>query len=128
MRNGSGKPPRAMTLTEPRRGELWLVALGAARSGEPGKHRPAVIVSADALLTGLDDELVIVVPVSRSRARTPLRPAISPTEGVDVDSVAICRGIRAVARARLVERLGVIEPATMRDIESAVATVLGLDR
>ena len=117
-----------MTLTEPRRGELWLVALGAARSGEPGKHRPAVIVSADALLTGLNDELVIVVPVSSSRARTPLRPAISPTEGVDVGSVAICRGIRAVAREHLVERLGVIEPATMRDIECALATVLGLNR
>lgn len=113
-------------LTEPRRGELWLVAFGAARAGEPGKHRPAIVVSADELLTGLDDELVVVVPVSSSRSRTPLRPPISPDEGVDVDSVAVCRGIRALSRARLVQRLGVIETTTMRDIESALAHVLGI--
>ena len=31
----------------PRRGEIWLVAFGAARRGEPGENRPAVIVSAE---------------------------------------------------------------------------------
>lgn len=115
-------------MTEPRRGELWLVAFGTARAGEPGKHRPAVVVSADELLTGTADELIIVVPVSSSRAPTPLRPKVSAAEGVDVGSVAVCRGIRAVARARLVERLGVLRPDTLREIESALVRVLGIDR
>ena len=106
-------------MTEPKRGELWLVSFGAARSGEPGKHRPAVILSAD--------ELIVVVPVSSSRSGTPLRPTITPAEGVDTDSVAICRGIRAVARTRLIERLGTAELATMRDIERAVALILGIN-
>lgn len=114
-------------MIEPRRGELWLVAFGAARAGEPGKHRPAVIVSADELLVGLGDELIVVVPVSSSRSATPLRPVVVPSEGVDVDSVAVCRGIRAVARDRLVQRLGTIAPATLREIESALAHVLGLE-
>ena len=114
-------------MPEPHRGDLWLVGFGAGRSGEPGKHRPAVILSADELLGGTDDELIVVVPVSSSRSGTPLRPAISPAEGVDVDSVAICRGMRAVARARLVERLGTIDPATMRDIERAVTLILGIN-
>lgn len=114
-------------MTDPRRGELWLVAFGAARAGEPGRHRPAVIISADELLVGLDDELIVVVPVSSSRAATPLRPVVVPSEGVDVDSVAVCRGIRSVARARLVQRLGVIKPTTLREIESALAHVLGIE-
>lgn len=114
-------------MTEPRRGELWLVAFGAARAGEPGKHRPAVIVSADDLLVGLDDELIVVVPVSSSRQATPLRPVVVPSEGVDVDSVAVCRAIRAVARGRLVQRLGVITPTTLREIESALTYVLGIE-
>ncbi len=114
-------------MTEPRRGEVWLVALGAARAGEPGKHRPAIVVSADGLLTGLDDELVVVVPVSSSRTRTPLRPSVSPAEGVDVSSVAVCRGIRAVARARLVQRLGAARPETMKDIGEALSHILGID-
>jgi len=108
---------------EPRRGDVWLVALGAARSGEPGKHRPAVIVSVDELLTGIDDELVVVVPVSSSRSATPLRPHVSPAEGVDTASVAVCRSIRAVARTRLLERLGTLAPHTMRQIERALALI-----
>lgn len=113
-------------MADPRRGELWLVSLGASRPGEPGKHRPAVVMSADGLLSGAEDELVVIVPVSSSRSGTPLRPGISPAEGVDVDSVAICRGIRAVARTRLVERLSTVEPTTMRMIERAVALILGI--
>lgn len=113
-------------MAEPRRGDLWLVSLGAARAGEPGKHRPAVVVSVDELLTGIDDELVVVVPVSSSRSRTPLRPPVAPAEGVDTDSVAVCRSLRAVARTRLVERLGTIRPATMRKIEDALALILGI--
>jgi mRNA interferase MazF len=111
---------------EPRRGDLWLVALGAARAGEPGKHRPAVIVSVDEILTGVDDELVVVVPVSSSRSGTPLRPHVSPAEGVDTASVAVCRSIRAVARSRLLERLGTLSPDTMRQVERSLALILGI--
>jgi len=119
---------RPMTASpEPKRGDLWLVGFGAGRSGEPGKHRPAVILSTDELIGGVSDELIVVVPVSSSRSGTPLRPTITPAEGVDTDSVAICRGIRAVARTRLIERLGTAEPATMRDIERAVALILGIN-
>jgi mRNA interferase MazF len=113
-------------LPEPQRGDIWLVALGAARGGEPGKHRPAVVVSVDEILTGIDDELIVVVPVSSSLIHHPLRPHISPTEGVDTESVAVCRGIRAVARTRLLERLGSLAPDTMRQIEGALALILGV--
>jgi mRNA interferase MazF len=100
------------------------VALGAARSGEPGKHRPAVVVSVDEILAGINDELIVLVPVSSSLARTPLRPTISTTEGVDTDSVAVCRSIRAVSRTRLLERLGTLAPDTMDQIEHALALIL----
>ena len=116
----------ALALNDPRRGELWLVALAAARAGEPGKHRPAVVVSVDEILAGVDDELVVVVPVSGSRAGSPLRPQVSPAEGVDTESVAICRGVRAVARTRLLERLGTLAPDTMRQVERGLALILGI--
>lgn len=111
---------------EPRRGELWLVALGAVRTGEPGKHRPAVIISVDELLAGVDDELVVVIPVSSSVTAGALRPRISPAEGVDGDSVAVCRAIRAAPRTRLVQRLGTLEPDTMDQIDRALSLILGL--
>ncbi|KAA8969758.1 type II toxin-antitoxin system PemK/MazF family toxin [Mycobacterium sp.] len=113
-------------MAEPRRGELWLVALGAARAGEPGKHRPAVVVSTEEILAGVDDELIVVVPVSSSLPDSPLRPRISSPEGIDTDSVAVCRGVRAVVRSRLLERLGSLAPDTMHHVERGLALILGI--
>ncbi|WGI36173.1 type II toxin-antitoxin system PemK/MazF family toxin (plasmid) [Mycolicibacterium aubagnense] len=117
-----------MASTEPRRGELWLAALGAGRAGEPAKHRPAVVVSADDLLTGEPTELVVVVPVSSSRTSTPLRPTIRPNEGVETDSVAVCRAIRGMARARLVRHLGTLDTHTMDAIEKSLALILDIEQ
>jgi mRNA interferase MazF len=103
-----------------------LVALGAARTGEPGKHRPAVIISVDEILADVEDELIVVVPVSSSRTGSPLRPRVGSGEGVDTDSVAICRGIRAIARSRLLEQLGTLKPETMRQIDQALTLILGI--
>ena len=113
--------------TDPRRGEIWLVSLGAARRGEPGKNRPAVVLSADELLTGEDHELIVVVPLSSSLPRSALRPQLGPETGIDADSAAISRAIRGVSRRRLLRRVGKAKPATMAEVERAIATVLGLD-
>lgn len=116
-----------MASIELRRGELWLVSLGAGRRGEPGKNRPAIIVSVDEISTGVEDELFVVVPVSSSRAPSALRPIVSVAEGVERESAAICRGVRAVTRTRLLRRLGEAKPETLRDIEHALVLILGLD-
>jgi mRNA interferase MazF len=117
-----------MASPDPRRGDVWLIGLGAARKGEPGKNRPAIVVSVDHILVGLDTELIVVVPLSRSRAPSPLRPQVSPDEGVDAPSLAICRAVRAVARTRLLRRLGAVRPATLEEVERALAVVLGINR
>lgn len=109
----------------PRRGDVWLVSFGTAKKGEPGKNRPAVVVSADELVTGDDDELIVVVPLSSSRAGSHLRPDVSPSEGVEAPSVAICRGIRGVARKRLLRPIGKTEPDTLAAVDEALAVVLG---
>lgn len=116
-----------MASPEPHRGEVWLVSLGAARRGEPGKNRPAIVVSVDQILTGADDELVVVVPISSSRAPSPLRPRVSLEEGVDTASLAICRGVRAVTRTRLLRRLGMLRAETLREVEQGLSRILGID-
>ena len=115
-----------MPSAEPHRGEIWLVSLGAARKGEPGKNRPAIIVSADDLVAGVEDELFVVVPLSSSRASSPLRPGVSPTEGIAEESAAICRGVRSVTRARLLRPIGVATPETLSEVEVALGLILGL--
>ena len=117
-----------MASTEPRRGEVWLVSFGAARPGEPGKNRPAVVVSSDSLNTGTVADLVVVVPLSSSSAPSVLRPKVQDIVGVDRPSRAICRSVRGVARSRLLRRLGSLAPATLGEVERALALILALDR
>lgn len=112
--------------TEPRRGEIWLTSFGAARRGEPGKNRPALVVSVGELLVGAEHELIVVVPLSSSVAPSRLRPPIDPSSGIDNDSAAVCRAVRGIARSRLLRRLGTANADTLAEVEAALATILGL--
>lgn len=111
----------------PRRGDVWLVALGAGRAGEPGKTRPAIVVSVDELSTGAPGELIVVVPLSSSLAPSALRIEIEPAAGIERASRAVCRALRAVVRARLVRRIGSVTPANMEQAETALTLILGLE-
>lgn len=113
---------------EPRRGDIWLVSFGASRSGEPGKNRPGVVISVDRLNTPHVEDLIMVVPLSSSRAPSALRVEVSLSEGVERPSRAICRATRAVARGRLLQRSGTVSPETLGQIERALLVILGLDR
>jgi mRNA interferase MazF len=112
---------------EPRRGEVWLTAFGAAREGELGKHRPAVVVSVDLLRSGTIADLIVVVPLSSSRAPSPLRPDVTDAEGVERPSRAICQAVRGVARSRLLHHLGELTPAKLAEVERVLALIVGLD-
>jgi mRNA interferase MazF len=57
-----------------------------------------------------------------------LRLRVSAEEGIDGDSAAICRGIRAVSRSPLLRPIRRLQPETMREVEQAVAMILGIDR
>ncbi len=116
-----------MVSTEPHRGEVWLVSLGAARRGEPGKHRPAVVVSSDRLSAGTAADLIVVVPISSSSLPSALRPEIADIEGIDRPSRAICRAVRGVARPRLLRHLGTLGPPKMAEIERVLELILQLE-
>lgn len=116
----------ASTSEEPRRGEVWLVSLGAGRSREPAKNRPAIVVSVDQVSTGAPEDLIVVVPVSSSSAPSPLRPEVEVAAGLERRSHAICGAVRGVARTRLLQRLGTLGPAKLEEVERALAMILGL--
>jgi mRNA interferase MazF len=102
------------------------VAFGAARPGEPGKNRPAIVVSADRIIAGPPQEPIVVVPLSSSAPASALRPEIRDIEGVDRPSRAVCGALRGVARSRLLRRLGTLPPEDLAEIERALALILGL--
>lgn len=120
---GTARSATALTET-PRRGEVWLVSFGASRAGEPGKTRPAIVVSSDHLTTGTPDELIIVAPVSSSRAPSALRVEVGSDAGLDRPGRVICRAVRAVVSSRLVRRIGRVDNPTMGQIQDALSMIL----
>jgi mRNA interferase MazF len=102
------------------------VSFGAARTGEPGKNRPAVIVSVDRIIAGPSFELIVVVPLSSSSTPSALRPEVRDVEGVDRPSHALPRAVRGVARSRLLRRLGALPAEKLTEIERALTLSLGL--
>ncbi|MDX6632083.1 MAG: mRNA interferase MazF [Solirubrobacterales bacterium] len=116
-----------MALTEPQRGDIWVVSLGTGRPGEPGKNRPAIVMSVDDVRTGAAEDLFVVIPLSSSYAPSALRPRVSPDEGIERPSAAICQGVRALARTRLLRRVGHATEQTVGQIEESLAALLGLE-
>jgi mRNA interferase MazF len=110
----------------PRRGEIWLAALGKGRPGEPGKHRPVVVVSADAPDGYAAQDLIPVVPLSSSRAPSESRPSVPAREGLVNDSLAMVRAVRGIAASRLLHRLAQLEPGELAELDYALAMSLNL--
>lgn len=111
-----------------KRGEVWLAAFGTARSGEPGKTRPAVVITPTGLIGDSARDLVVVVPLSSSVSASALRPKVARRSGLGDDSLAVPLTIRGVARRRLQEQIGKVGRVEPRAIELALAYSLGLSQ
>ncbi|MHB8450461.1 MAG: hypothetical protein ACYDAQ_08440 [Mycobacteriales bacterium] len=66
--------------------------------------------------------------MSSSLAPSALRVDVAPIAGTDHPSRAVCRAVRAVVSPRFVRRIGSVDFATMEQIETALALILGLNR
>ncbi|MEA3397678.1 MAG: type II toxin-antitoxin system PemK/MazF family toxin [Chloroflexota bacterium] len=111
-----------------RRGEVWLINLDPTIGAEIKKTRPAVIVNDDAV--GILP-LKVIVPVTEWKDRYAVAPWMVRLEpdaenGLNKSSAADAFQVRSVAQERFVRRLGKLPDATLREITSALATVLSI--
>ncbi len=113
----------------PRRGDIWLVALGAARKGEFGKNRPSVVVSVDGFQSGSRYDLITVVPITSNprQAPTQLQPRLEAGHGLVRDSVIMCNAPRAVGPSRFLRRLGEVPEDVFDQIIDARSMIEGWD-
>ena len=113
------------------RGEIRMVDLDPARSGEAGKRRPAVVLSndgANSAAARLGHGVVTVVPVTSSVERVyPFQVLVSAGEtGLPRDSKAQAEQVRAVAVDRVAERIGTVPAELMLEVDEALRLHLGL--
>jgi mRNA interferase MazF len=117
-------------VTEPTyaRGDIWKVDLGAEpEDPEQTFLRPAVVVSDDHLHHP-KLRLVIVVPGTSVIRRLPLHVTVEPDGGNGLDQVTAFQveQVRAVSTARLVERLGRLDPTSRHTVDEILRNALGL--
>lgn len=77
-------------------------------------------------------DVTIIAPIT-STVRFPLSPVhvllpANPDTGLAVTSVALFNQVRAIDRMRLIRRLGVVDTATLDQVDEAIQICLGLIR
>lgn len=90
------------------RGEIWLVNLGPTVGSEIRKSRPCVVVSPAEMHDHL--RTVLVAPMTTAGREAPFR--IGVTHGGKKGLILLDQ-IRAVDKARLAKRLGVVPSRTL---------------
>jgi len=106
----------------PRRGEIWWVALDPTLGSEMSKTRPCLVLSTD--VVNAHRRTVVVLPLSSS-------PEAHPPITVNLDcagrpAVAVIDQIRAVSKQRLRSLIGRTSPAEVEAAEAALKQILEL--
>jgi mRNA interferase MazF len=118
---------RRTTITQPKRGEIYLVNFDPTIGAEIQKTRPALVIQND--VANRHSPITIVAAIT-SQFEEPLYPTevlIQPPEGgLTIPSVTLLNQIRSVDKRRLVRRLGALAPATMARVDRAILISLGL--
>lgn len=110
------------------RGEIWWAALGVPQGSEPGYRRPVLIVSVDDFNTSAIQTVLAVAITSNLRlAQAPGNLVVRPREtGLDKPSVINISQLATLDKARLLNRVGRLSAATMRQVEEGLRLILGL--
>jgi len=104
----------------PERGDIWWVALDPTLGSEIRKTRPCVVISVRVL--NERRRTVIVVPLSSSAKASP--PILIPISCDGHPAVAVTDQIRAVAKERLRNRLGVTTTEEMAALEDGLKQIM----
>ncbi len=113
-------------MSQPLRGEIWLVTLDPTVGREQAGRRPALIVSDD-LFNQSYAELVVVLPItSKSKGIRSHVPVSPPEGGLSVQSYIKCEDVRSVSIQRLERKLGKVTAKTMNEVENRLRIIMAL--
>lgn len=126
MLAGRARCATASSVSDARRGELWLVDLGEPVGREQGCRRPALVISSDGW--NRHAPTVVVLPLTRTRHGFPTRVEIEPAaaNGLRETSYARVEDMRSVSADRLVHRLGRVDEPEMSNVAHTLRTFLDL--
>lgn len=105
-------------MTNPKRGEIWLVQLDPTRGQEIQKTRPAVVISSE-LFEPIP--IRIVIPVTRWQPKFSARPfmvSIKRTDenGLEQDSAGNVLQVRSISVERFVRHVGQVSKTVLQEL------------
>lgn len=130
MECGPSEGAFAESPQEVRRGEVYVAELTPRSGSEQKGRRPVIVVSHDGFNQTPGWRSVIVVPVSSSSAqarRGPTAVALAAgLGGLKQDSTAICHQVTTLDRAKLVQRMGMLDGESLSRVENGLKAALEL--
>jgi mRNA interferase MazF len=116
-------------MTNPKKGEIWLVQLDPTRGQEIQKTRPAVVISSD-IFNAIS--MRIIVPVATWQPKFQNRPFMIPIQqtdenGLDSNSAGNVLQVRSVTTERFVRCLGKVSVAVMQELLTALFLCVDYD-
>jgi len=110
------------------RGEIWWAALARPRGSEPGFRRPVLVVQSDAFnRSRIGTVVTAAITSNMSLALAPGNVVCRPRgSSLPRPSVVNVSQVATVDRASLVERVGRLPEATMRQVDEGLRLVLSL--
>ena len=116
-----------LTVSHPKRGEIYLVSFDPTVGTEIQKTRPALVLQNN--VSNEYSPITIVAAISSKFNETlyPTEVLIQPPEGgMTVNSVVLLNQIRSIDKQRLVRKLGELTFASMERVNESIQVSLGL--
>jgi mRNA interferase MazF len=110
------------------RGELYWLDWNPARGSEQAGRRPALVIQENPASSNPNYPLTIVAAVSTQGRDIAAHVAIEPSvfNGLSAPSYVKCEQVQTVSKARLTQRIGVLEAQAMTRVDAALKRVLAL--
>ena len=108
-----------------KRGELYYADLSPVVGSEQGGIRPILVVQNDVGNRYSPTIIAAAVTSKLGKAKLPTHIELPPAYGLAKNSVILLEQIRTLDKKRLKERIGVLPPATMSEVNKAILISLG---
>lgn len=112
-----------------KRGELYYADLSPVVGSEQGGIRPVLVVQNDVGNKYSPTIIAAAVTSKLSKARLPTHIELSASVyGLMRDSVVLLEQIRTIDKRRLKERIGLLSPQIMNEVDGALLISLGFSK
>lgn len=112
-----------------RRGEIYYADLSPVVGSEQGGMRPVLIVQNDVGNKYSPTVIAAAITSQREKSKLPTHIELSAENcGLQKNSIVLLEQIRTIDKKRLKEKMGMLDPNSMNQIDTALSVSFGLNQ